>query len=174
MKKIDERAINSIRFLSIDSINKANSGHPGLPMGAAPMAYTLFNKHININPENSKWFNDFLGTLPLGVWIRLVWGDGSLTAAPATGRIFSNNSDNPGTDSDYYYDNSWAVGINENGYIIGNRSYRLKESRNYPTKMFVAKYNSGSVSIVSSEIISTEGVDSEGAAINNKDRKSVV
>ena len=41
VKKIDERAINSIRFLSIDSINKANSGHPGLPMGAAPMAYTL-------------------------------------------------------------------------------------------------------------------------------------
>ena len=97
-------------------------------------------------------------------------GDGSLTAAPATGRIFSNNSDNPGTDSDYYYDNSWAVGINENGYIIGNRSYRLKESRNYPTKMFVAKYNSGSVSIVSSEIISTEGVDSEGAAINNNNQ----
>ena len=97
-------------------------------------------------------------------------GDGSLTAAPATGRIFSNNSDNPGTDSDYYYDNGWAVGINENGYIIGNRSYRLKESRNYPTKMFVAKYTSGSVSIVSSEIISTEGVDSEGAAINNNNQ----
>ncbi|TXH64280.1 MAG: DUF3466 family protein, partial [Tolumonas sp.] len=97
-------------------------------------------------------------------------GDGSLTAAPATGRIFSNNSDNPGTDSDYYYDNGWAVGINENGYIIGNRSYRLKESRNYPTKMFVAKYNSGSVSIVSSEIISSEGIDSEGAAINNNNQ----
>lgn len=97
-------------------------------------------------------------------------GDGSLTSVPTTVRIFSNNSDNPGTHKSYDFDNSWAVGINENGYIIGNRSYRLKESRNYPTKMFVAKYSSGSVSIVSSEIISTGGVDSEGSAINNNNQ----
>ncbi len=97
-------------------------------------------------------------------------GTGSSLTAPTTTKIFSSDSDNPGTDSDYYYDNSWAVGINENGYIIGNRNYRLKESRNYPTKMFVAKYASGSTSIVSSNIISTDGVDSEGAAINNNDQ----
>ena len=57
MKKIDERAINSIRFLSIDSINKANSGHPGLPMGAAPMAYTLWSKFLRISPQNPTWEN---------------------------------------------------------------------------------------------------------------------
>jgi transketolase len=54
---IEQQAINTIRTLSIDMINKANSGHPGLPMGAAPMAYTLYSKFLNHNPKNSKWFN---------------------------------------------------------------------------------------------------------------------
>jgi len=55
--KIDEKAINTIRTLSIDAVEKAGSGHPGLPMGAAPMAYTLWSKHLNINPKHSSWFN---------------------------------------------------------------------------------------------------------------------
>jgi transketolase len=50
-------AINTIRFLSIDSVNKANSGHPGLPMGAAPMAYVLYNEAMRHNPSNPDWFN---------------------------------------------------------------------------------------------------------------------
>src|SRR5690625_3696387 len=54
---IEQQAINTIRTLSIDAIEKANSGHPGLPMGAAPMAYTLFTKFMNHNPKNSSWFN---------------------------------------------------------------------------------------------------------------------
>lgn len=44
--KIDQEAINTIRTLSIDTIEKANSGHPGLPMGAAPMAYVLWTKFL--------------------------------------------------------------------------------------------------------------------------------
>lgn len=55
--QLDNLAINTIRTLSIDMINKANSGHPGLPMGAAPMAYGLWSNHLNHNPLNSKWFN---------------------------------------------------------------------------------------------------------------------
>ncbi|PLR77116.1 transketolase [Bacillus sp. V3-13] len=55
--KIDELSINSIRTLSIDAIEKANSGHPGLPMGAAPMAYTLWTRFMNQNPANPDWFN---------------------------------------------------------------------------------------------------------------------
>ncbi|WP_445659530.1 transketolase [Aeribacillus sp. FSL M8-0254] len=47
----------TIRTLSIDAIEKANSGHPGMPMGAAPMAYALWTKFMNINPENPNWFN---------------------------------------------------------------------------------------------------------------------
>ncbi|HIV82050.1 MAG TPA: transketolase [Candidatus Salinicoccus merdavium] len=55
--KTDQLAINTIRTLSIDAIEKANSGHPGLPMGAAPMAYTLWSKHLNFNPNSMDWFN---------------------------------------------------------------------------------------------------------------------
>lgn len=54
---IQTLAVNTIRTLSIDMINRANSGHPGLPMGAAPMAYALWANHLNHNPENAKWFN---------------------------------------------------------------------------------------------------------------------
>lgn len=53
--KIDALAVNTVRTLSIDAVQKANSGHPGLPMGAAPMAYTLWTKHLKTNPKNSLW-----------------------------------------------------------------------------------------------------------------------
>jgi transketolase len=51
----EQRAINTIRFLSADAVQKANSGHPGLPMGAAAMAYTLWTRHLRFNPRNPKW-----------------------------------------------------------------------------------------------------------------------
>jgi len=54
---LDQLAIDTIRTLSIDAINAANSGHPGLPMGAAPMAYSLWAEHLNHHPGNAKWFN---------------------------------------------------------------------------------------------------------------------
>ncbi len=54
-KELQERAINTIRFLSADGVQKANSGHPGLPMGTAAMAYTIWTKHLKINPENPTW-----------------------------------------------------------------------------------------------------------------------
>lgn len=57
MTKVEQQAINTIRMLSIDQIEAANSGHPGLPMGAAPMAYTLWAHHMNHNPANPKWIN---------------------------------------------------------------------------------------------------------------------
>lgn len=53
----DQIAVNTIRALSIDQIEKANSGHPGLPLGAAPMAYALWSKHLRINPQDSSWIN---------------------------------------------------------------------------------------------------------------------
>lgn len=55
--KVEQLAINTIRTLAIDSIEKANSGHPGMPMGAAPMAFALWTKHMNHNPKNPEWFN---------------------------------------------------------------------------------------------------------------------
>jgi len=54
-KQLAERCINTIRFLSVDAIQKARSGHPGLPMGAAAMAHTLWTKHLKHNPANPKW-----------------------------------------------------------------------------------------------------------------------
>ncbi|RLL41345.1 transketolase [Oceanobacillus piezotolerans] len=56
-QEIETLAVNTIRTLSIDSVNRANSGHPGLPMGAAPMAYALWANHLNHNPQNAKWFD---------------------------------------------------------------------------------------------------------------------
>ncbi|HFU6766228.1 TPA: transketolase [Streptococcus agalactiae] len=55
---VDQLAVNTVRTLSMDAIQAANSGHPGLPMGAAPMAYVLWNKYMNINPKTSRnWTN---------------------------------------------------------------------------------------------------------------------
>ena len=56
-QSLEELCINSIRFLAIDAVQKANSGHPGLPMGAAPMAFVLWDRFMRINPKNPKWFN---------------------------------------------------------------------------------------------------------------------
>ncbi|MFD1953509.1 transketolase [Paenibacillus thailandensis] len=56
-QQLDQLTIDTIRTLSIDAINEANSGHPGLPMGAAPMAYALWANQMKHNPGDSKWFN---------------------------------------------------------------------------------------------------------------------
>ncbi|WOD39446.1 transketolase [Nodosilinea sp. E11] len=56
-QSLEELCINSIRFLAIDAVEKAKSGHPGLPMGAAPMAYVLWDKFMRFNPKNPQWFN---------------------------------------------------------------------------------------------------------------------
>ncbi|SMQ86653.1 transketolase [Bacillus sp. OV166] len=63
---LDVLSINTIRTLSIDAIEKVGSGHPGMPMGAAPMAYTLWTKFMNYNPSNPQWFNRDRFTLSAG------------------------------------------------------------------------------------------------------------
>ncbi|MFM7471161.1 MAG: transketolase [Nodosilinea sp.] len=54
---LEELCINAIRFLAIDAVEKAKSGHPGLPMGAAPMAFVLWDQFMRFNPKNPHWFN---------------------------------------------------------------------------------------------------------------------
>ena len=54
---LDQLSINTIRTLSLDAVQKANSGHPGLPLGMAPAAYVLWTKFLRHNPKNPKWFN---------------------------------------------------------------------------------------------------------------------
>jgi transketolase len=53
----DEQRINAIRFLAVDAVQKANSGHPGMPLGAAAMAYTLWTRHLKFNPKDPHWFD---------------------------------------------------------------------------------------------------------------------
>ena len=53
--ELDQQCINTLRFLSVDMVQKANSGHPGLPLGAAPMAYTLWTQQLKCNPANPHW-----------------------------------------------------------------------------------------------------------------------
>ena len=55
--ELDQLCINTIRTLSLDAVQKANSGHPGLPLGAAPMAYVLWTRFLRHNPQNPKWEN---------------------------------------------------------------------------------------------------------------------
>ncbi len=57
MSNIEQLSVNTIRTLAIDAVQKANSGHPGLPMGAAPMAYVLWQKHLRHNPNDPTWPN---------------------------------------------------------------------------------------------------------------------
>jgi transketolase len=55
--KLDQLCINTVRFLSVDAVQKANSGHPGMPLGAAPMAYGLWTRLLKHNPHNPDWFD---------------------------------------------------------------------------------------------------------------------
>jgi transketolase len=57
MSRTDDLCINTLRFLAVDAVEKARSGHPGLPLGAAPIAYVLWDRFLQHNPENPKWFN---------------------------------------------------------------------------------------------------------------------
>lgn len=56
-KQLEQLSINTIRFLSADAVQQANSGHPGLPMGAAPIAYAIWTRHLRHNPVNPAWAN---------------------------------------------------------------------------------------------------------------------
>ncbi len=57
MEHLDQLSINTLRFLAVDAIDAANSGHPGLPLGAAPMAYVIWDRFLRHNPKNPTWFN---------------------------------------------------------------------------------------------------------------------
>jgi transketolase len=57
MEPLTQLAINTLRFLSVDAVQKANSGHPGLPLGAAPMLYVLWHRHLRHNPKHPSWPN---------------------------------------------------------------------------------------------------------------------
>ena len=80
---LDTLCINSIRMLAVDAINKSNSGHPGLPMGCAPMGYALWDKFLKHNPKNPKWFNRDRFVLSAGHGCMLQYSLMHLTGYPS-------------------------------------------------------------------------------------------
>src|SRR2546430_15914612 len=68
---LDLLSINTIRTLAIDAVQKADSGHPGLPLGAAPMAYVLWQRHYKHNPRDPKWLDRDRFVLSAGLGFRL-------------------------------------------------------------------------------------------------------
>jgi transketolase len=86
LSKLDELCVNTIRFLTLDAVEKAKSGHPGMPMGMAPAAYTLWMRHLKFNPAHPTWHNRdrFVlhghGSMPFSClpdWIQSVAGGNS-------------------------------------------------------------------------------------------------
>lgn len=73
-REIDALCINTLRTLAMDAVQKANSGHPGMPMGAAPMAYVLFDRFLRYNPRNPKWVNRDRFVLSAGHGSMLLYG----------------------------------------------------------------------------------------------------
>ena len=57
MGTIHEECVQTLRFLAADQVEKANSGHPGFPLGTAPLMYTFWDKFMRYNPQDPKWFN---------------------------------------------------------------------------------------------------------------------
>src|SRR5438045_4670848 len=55
--ELQDKIINAIRFLAVDAVEKANSGHPGMPMGCAPIGYVLWGRHLRFNPRDPRWPN---------------------------------------------------------------------------------------------------------------------
>ena len=75
--------VNTIRFLAIDAINKSNSGHPGLPMGCAPMGYVIYREAMTHNPKDHTWFNRDRFVLSAGHGCMLQYSLMHLTGYPS-------------------------------------------------------------------------------------------
>ena len=84
MTEIQQTAINALRFLAVDAVEKAKSGHPGAPLGDAPIAYLLFHKYMQHNPKNSKWANRDRFVLSNGHASALLYGVLHLTGYDVT------------------------------------------------------------------------------------------
>ncbi len=80
----DQQRINAIRFLAVDGVQKANSGHPGLPLGAAAMAYTLWTRHLKYNANDSAWFDRDRFVLSAGHGSMLIYALLYLSGYPLT------------------------------------------------------------------------------------------
>ena len=69
---LDELCVNTLRFLAVDMVQKANSGHPGLPLGSAAMAYALWDRLLKFNPRDPLWPDRDRFVLSAWTWMRAV------------------------------------------------------------------------------------------------------
>src|SRR5213595_70304 len=90
---IDQLAINTIRTLSIDAIQKANSGHPGTPMAMAPVVYTLWQRHLRFDPEDPIWPNRDRFVLSVGHASMLLYSMLHLTGVKAVSKDYESLGD---------------------------------------------------------------------------------
>ena len=68
--ELQQKIINTIRFLAVDAVEKANSGHPGMPMGCAPIAFVLWSRHLRFNPREPRWpTQEPMGSMPS--WVEM-------------------------------------------------------------------------------------------------------
>ena len=94
--ELDELCINTIRFLAVDAVQKANSGHPGTPMGAATMAYVLWDRFLKHNPEDPAWPDRDRFILSPGHASAMLYGTGSeVHIALETGKQLHENRASP-------------------------------------------------------------------------------
>jgi transketolase len=84
MSELDQLSINALRFLAVDAVEKANSGHPGAPLGCAPIAYLLYHKYMRHNPKHAKWTNRDRFVLSNGHSSALLYGVLHLTGYDLT------------------------------------------------------------------------------------------
>ena len=84
MSELDQLSINALRFLAVDAVEKADSGHPGAPLGCAPIAYLLFHKYMRHNPKHSKWSNRDRFVLSNGHASAMLYGALHLTGYQVT------------------------------------------------------------------------------------------
>ena len=84
MSELDQLSINALRFLAVDAVEKADSGHPGAPLGCAPIAYLLFHKYMRHNPRHSKWSNRDRFVLSNGHASAMLYGALHLTGYQVT------------------------------------------------------------------------------------------
>ena len=86
-EKLDELAVNTIKFLAVDGVEKAKSGHPGLPMGAADYAYIRWTKYLRFNPYDPRWPNRDRFVLSGGHGAMLGCSGAETGCAPASGSL---------------------------------------------------------------------------------------
>jgi len=167
---LDQLGINTLRTLAMDAVQKAKSGHPGMPMGAAPMAYVLWTKHLKHNPANPRWFNRDRFVLSAGHGCTLLYGLLHLTGYDLSLEDIKNfrqwGSKTPGHPESYH-----TAGVETTTGPLG-QGFSNGVGMAIGQRFLAARYNRPQAEIISYRIYAIcgdgdlmEGVTSEAASL---------